>query len=103
MALIPTVLRPAFVIRRNAIRKGVFGPSAVWKLVAVAVFARGAISKFGGRSPDQLGRRSLRVGQTLSIAVVAPLGRKQAKRAGITKKTLEAGARAELAAARPAS
>lgn len=100
---VPVLFRPKYILRRYAVRKGVFGPSTVWKLVAVGVVLHRALGDTFGRKPDRLGRRTLSAGQVLSIAVVAPMGRKQAKRAGVTKKTLEAAARADLAAARSAS
>lgn len=99
MGLIPVVLRPGFILRRNAMRKGLLGPSNLWKIVALVVFGRSTITRMFGRRPDVLGTRTIGVGHVVSVAVAAPLGRKQAKRAGITKSVLEAAARADLEAA----
>jgi hypothetical protein len=103
MALIPVTLRPSFVIRRNAMRKGVLGPSTLWKLVAVVVFGRSTLKKVFGRNAEFLGSYTIGIGHVLSLAVAAPLTRKQAKRAGITKASLETAARAELEAAQRSS
>jgi hypothetical protein len=103
MALIPLTLRPSFLIRRNAMRKGVLGPSTLWKVVAAIVFGRSTIKKVFGKQAEPLGKRTIGVGGVLTVAAAAPLSRRQAKRAGVTKKTLEADARADLEAAQQAS
>jgi len=103
MAQIPLLLRPSFVIRRNAMRKGVLGPSTLWKVVAAVVFGRSTIRKMFGRQSESLGRRTIGVGTVMTVAVVAPLSRRQAKRSGITKGSIAAGAHAELEAAQQAS
>ena len=99
MALIPLMLRPSFVLRRNAMRKGVLGPSTLWKVVAAVVFGRSTIKKVFGKQSESLGKRTVGVGTVMTVAVVAPLSRRQAKRSGITKDSVAAGARAELEAA----
>lgn len=96
MALVPVTLRPSFVIRRNAMRKGVLGPSTVWKVVAFVVFGRNIAKRLFGRHPESLGTRTIGVGQVLTVAAAAPLARRQAKRAGITKASLERAAWADL-------
>ena len=103
MALIPLTLRPSFVLRRNAIRKGVLGPSTLWKIVAALMFGRSTIKKAFGKQPESLGERTLGVGSVLTVAAAAPLSRRQAKRAGVSKQSLAADARAELEAAQSAS
>ncbi len=103
MALVPLTLRPSFVIRRNAMRRGLLGPSTFWKVVAVFVFGRSTLKRLFGRNVEQLGTRTVGVGTVLTVAATAPLTRKQAKRAGISKASLAAAARADLEAASPAS
>ena len=103
MALVPLTLRPSFIIRRKAMRLGVLGPSTFWKLVAVVVFGLNTLKRVFGRNVEHLGTRSLATGGTLTVATTAPLRRKQAKRAGISKAALEAAARADLEAAAPTS
>jgi len=103
MALVPVSARPSFIIRRNAMRKGVLGPSIPWKIVAAVVFGRSTVKKVFGKHPQQLGRRTIRVGSVMTVAASAPLTRRQAKRVGVTKASLAEEARAELEAAQPAS
>lgn len=103
MALIPRTLQPSFVVRRNAMRKGVLGPSTLWKIVAAVIFGRSTIKKVFGKHPEELGKRTIRVGSVMTVAASAPLTRRQAKRAGVTKASLAADARAELEAAQQAS
>jgi len=103
MALVPVTARPSFIIRRNALRKGVLGPSVLWKVVAVFVFGGSTVKKVFGKQPQNLGMRTIRVGSVMTVAASAPLTRRQAKRVGVTKASLAADARAELEAAQPAS
>jgi hypothetical protein len=103
MALIPLTLRPSFIIRRNAMRKGLLGPSTLWKVVAAVVFGRSTIKRILGKQPEELGKRTIGVGSLITVAAAAPLSRRQAKRAGITRAALEANAHAELEAAQQAS
>ena len=103
MALIPLALRPLSVVRRNAMRKGVLGPSTLWKVVAAVVFGRSTIKKVFGKQPELLGRRTIGVGTVLTVAAAAPLSRRQAKRRGITKDSVAADARADIEAAQRAS
>jgi hypothetical protein len=102
MAL-PPLLRPSFIIRRNAMRKGLFGPSTFWKIVAVVVLGRGTLQRVFGRKTERLGVRTIRPGHVITVAAAMPLTRKQARGAGISKDALAAQARAELEAAQQAS
>ena len=103
MALLPITLRPSFFIGRNAMRKGVLGPSTFWKVVALFHFGPKVIKRLAGKQPDDLGKRTIGVGSLITVAATVPLTRRQAKRAGITKASLAADARAELEAAQQAS
>jgi hypothetical protein len=103
MALIPLTLRPSFIVRRNAMRKGLLGPSTFWKVIAVVVLGRGTLKRVFGRHPDRFGTRIIRPGHVITVAAALPLTRKQAKRAGLSKDVLAAEARAELEAAQQAS
>ena len=96
-------LRPTVYIRRRALREGLLGPSFVWRTIALYILGRGVLRKMFGKQVDHLGRRRLAAGQTMSIAVLAPMSRKERKRTGTTRAGLEAAARADLAAARRAS
>lgn len=103
MALIPVLLRPSFIIRRNALRKGILGPSALWKIVAIALFGRRVLQRLFGKQPEYLGRRSIGVGHVITVAAATPLSRRQAKRIGVSRQSLAADARADLEAAQRAS
>jgi hypothetical protein len=103
MALVPRTMRPSFIIRRNARRKGLLGTSNLWRAVAVVVFGRDALRKAFGKQPEMLGTRTIGVGHVITVAATVPLTRKQAKRSGITKDSLRADAVAELEAAQQAS
>ena len=99
MALIPYALRPSVVIRRKAMRLGILGPSSFWKVVAVFVFGRKTLKKFFGKTPDDLGTRTIGVGSFISVAVLTPLTRKERKRRGVTLASARADAAADLEAA----
>jgi hypothetical protein len=103
MALVPRTLRPSFIIRRKAMRRGVLGPSTFWKVVAAVVFGRSTLKRVFGRNVEQLDTLSVGVGTVLTVAATAPLTRKQAKREGISKASLEAAAWADLEASSPTS
>ena len=103
MALVPITLRPSFIVRRNAMRKGVLGPSTFWKVVAVGLFGRNTLRKLFGKHPDLLGTRTIGVGHVITVAASVPLTRRQAKRAGISKEQLRDEAVAELEAAQRVS
>ena len=80
----PRVLSPAFLIRNNALYRGVLGPSKFWKAVAVVVFGRGLLRQVFGKHPDVLGTEKLRAGQSVTITSIPAstrAERKQAKRA----------------------
>jgi hypothetical protein len=103
MAFVPLTLRPSFLIRRNALRKGLLGPSMLWKVVAAVVFGRSTLKKVFGKTAEPLGVRTIGKGHLITVAAAAPLSRRQAKRAGVTKRALTAAARADLEAAQQAS
>jgi hypothetical protein len=54
MALIPYAYRPSVVIRSKALRRGVFGPSTLWKVIAAFVFGRSTLKKIFGRNEEVL-------------------------------------------------
>lgn len=103
MALVPLTLRPSFIIRRNATRKGLLGPSMFWKIVAAVVFGRSTLKKIFGKTAQPLGVRTIGAGHFITVAAATPVSRRQARRAGITKDAIAAAARADLEAAQQAS
>lgn len=98
MAFVPLILRPSFVVRRNALRKGLLGPSTLWKVVAAVVFGRSTLKRFFGRTAEPLGVRTIGTGHLITVAAAVPLSRRQAKRVGVTKSAIAAAARADLEA-----
>ncbi len=103
MAQLPVLFRPKYIIRRKAMRRGLFGPSRVWRVVALIIVFENSLRKVFGSQPEQLGRRTIAAGSVLTVAAANPLTRRQAKRLGITKAKLAAAARADLEAAQRAS
>lgn len=103
MARLPPNLRPKYLLRRKAMRHGLFGRSNLWRAVAFVLIFQNSLSKFFGKHPERLGKRRIGVGHVITVAAVAPLTRKQRKASGITRATLEAAARADLEAAQRAS
>ncbi len=103
MAQLPVLLRPKYLIRRRALRSGVFGPSRLWRYIAFAIIFENGLRRFFGKQPDRLGTRRIGVGHVITVASYVPLTRKQRKASGITKASLGAAARADLEAAQQAS
>jgi hypothetical protein len=102
MAL-PVLLRPKYLIRRKALRSGLFGPSRMWRSVAFVIIFGNGLKKFFGKTAEPLGVRTIGKGHLITVAAAAPLGRRQAKRAGVTKSAIAAAARADLEAAQRTS
>ncbi len=100
---LPYPMRPAVVIRRRAIWRGVLGSSIFWKIVAGWVFGRSTLKKLFGRQPEHLGKERVKTGEFLTIRVHTPLSRREQRRTGITKAALRAQAEADVRAARRAS
>lgn len=96
MAQLPVLLRPKYLIRRRALRSGLFGPSRLWRYVAFVIIFENTLRKFFGKQPDRIGTRAIGVGHVITVASYTPLTRKQRKASGITKASLEAAARADL-------
>jgi len=103
MAQFPVLFRPKYLIRRKALRNGLFGPSRLWRVVAFWIIGSNALKKTFGKSPERLATRRVGVGHVLTVATYAPMTRKQRRSLGITKESLAADARAELEAAQRAS
>jgi hypothetical protein len=101
MARLPYLLRPAVIIRRNALRRGLFGPSTLWKVVAAWVFGKSTLKKFFGKRPESLG--TWRVGSNGFVNVInaKPTSKKQRRRSGITRRAVIAKAAADAHAAHP--
>lgn len=92
MALLPYSLRPAVIIRRNAIRKGLLGPSLLWKVVAAGVFGRSTLKKVFGKNDEPLGTWKVGGNNFVNVLNAKPPSRKERKRqkrAGLTPKLMK--------------
>lgn len=101
MALLPYALRPAVIIRRRAIWKGLLGPSTFWKIVAAWVFGRSTIKKFFGKNPEPLGRFAVRRNSFVNVINAEPMSKKERKRRGVTKQMVVDQAVHDVAVAKP--
>lgn len=99
MRLVPYSYRPTVVIRRNAIRRGIFGPSIVWKLVAGWVFGRSTLKKFFGKQPEKIAVMRLKPNTFVNVITATPMSRRERKRTGITRAQLLRQAEADVRAA----
>lgn len=99
MALVPYLYRPSVILRRNVLRRGVFGGSPLWRVIAVGYYGRRFIKRHVGRQPELLGTYQLGMGAFLSVATSKPVKRRVARRAGITLASLRAQADADAQAA----
>jgi hypothetical protein len=100
MKLVPYAYRPSVVVRRKAMQRGVFGPSTLWKGIAVAVYGRNAFKSFFGKQPERIDKVRLRTGEQLTIRTAKPLSRREQRRTGINRATLLAQAEADVRAAK---
>lgn len=102
MAL-PPLLRPSYVIRRKALRRGVLGPSTFWKIVAVFVLGRQSLKRVFGKNPEVVATERLAMGEFVRVAAIRPMTRRERRRDPGAKARLVAQAHADVAAARSAT
>jgi hypothetical protein len=80
MALIPRVLRPSLIIRRKALADGIFGPSTLWKAVAVLVFGRSTLKKVFGKNAELIEVAELKgPGHVMQIRTLPPSARRRGR------------------------
>ena len=82
MPLIPVVA--VTTLKRQALRKGVMGPSTGWKIVAVFAFGGPIVRRLVSKQTDVLTIETLKPGESVNISTYPALTRaerKQAKRA----------------------
>lgn len=99
MKLIPLTMRPGFVIRRKAMRRGLLGPSTFWKVVALGVFGRSTLKRVFGRQPEYIAKERIKPDAFLNVITATPLSRKERRRTGITRALLLEQALADVEAA----
>ncbi len=88
MALLPYALRPSFIIRSRAIRRGILGNSMLWKGVAVVVFGRRFLRAFFGKRPEPLGAWNVESDGFVNVLKAAPVTKRGLLKAGVSKKML---------------
>jgi hypothetical protein len=82
MPKLPYAYRPSVIIRGKALRKGLFGPSTFWKLVAAVVFGRSTVKKMFGRNEQLLDTMVLKGGGRLvQVETIREPTRRQRRRA----------------------
>lgn len=64
------LLSPTFMLRRKALRLGVFGDSRFWQFVAFVIFTRRVIRKVMGSDPIVAGVERIRPGETIILTGV---------------------------------
>jgi len=77
----------AFMLRRNALYKGVLGGHYVWRVVGVVVWVPHLIRRMAGREEQLLTLETLKPGQGVRVGTVVPSSatrrqRRASKRAG---------------------
>ena len=100
MALVPRLLRPSVIIRRNATYKGLLGGNKGWLAVGVVLWSKSFLKKTFGKQEEILTTEKLKKGQFLRIDAVAPPSRRQRRKA---KRAHRRSAAATKAASRAAT
>ena len=80
MPVVPRMLRPSVVIRRNALYKGLLGGSKGWLAVGGVLWSRSFLKKTFGKNEELLTIEKLTKGQFLRIDAVQLPTRRQRRR-----------------------
>ena len=82
MPLLPYAYRPSVIVRSKALRRGVFGPSTMWKVIAAFVFGRSTLKKIFGRNEEVLEVAKLKGGgRVMQIETIKAPTRRERRRA----------------------
>ena len=100
MALVPRLLRPSVIIRRNATYKGLLGGHKGWLAIGVVLWSKSFVKKTFGKQEEILTTEKLKKGQFLRIDAVAPPTRRQRRKATRVRRRSEAAAKAASQAAK---
>ena len=95
--LLAFAVQPVAYLKRNAMRRGVLGPSLAWRVVAVAVYSPGAAKKIFGKEVEVISTEKVGKDSFANVITVPPMSKKQQRATGITKKVLEAQAASDVA------
>jgi hypothetical protein len=78
---ISRLLKPSVIIRRNALYKGVLGGRRGWQVVGVVIWSKSLVKRVFGKHEEMISTEKLKKGQFVRIDAVAPLTRRQRRRA----------------------
>jgi hypothetical protein len=95
MPVVPKLLRPSVLIRRNAVYKGLLGGSKGWLAIGGVLWSKSFLKKTFGKNEEFLTVEKLTKGQFLRIDAVKPPSRRQRKKARRAAKREEARAKAD--------
>ena len=77
------MMRPTMVIRAQAFRKGLFGPSRFWRTIAYGIIGKRLIKRYFGREPEIIEVARLKGGSHwMEIRTYDPQSRRARRRAG---------------------
>jgi hypothetical protein len=94
MPLVPKLLRPSVILRRNATYKGLLGGQKGWLAVGVVLWSKSFLKRTFGKSEEILTTEKLTKGQFLRIDAVQLPSRRQRKATQRTEKRSIAAAKA---------
>lgn len=80
MALVPRLLRPSVLIRRQAMYAGFLGSSTFWKVVGVLVFGKSTLKRFFGKQPEVIDVSRLGPGHVLQLVTARPVTRRRRRK-----------------------
>lgn len=78
MALLPATT--VAILKRRALREGVFGQSTAWKLVAVVAFGGALVRRLASKRAEVVLVEELRVGESMRITPLPPASRRSRRR-----------------------
>jgi hypothetical protein len=62
-----SILAPSALLFSNAMRKGIFGDSRLWKVVGIAILTRRGLKKVLGSEPQTVAIERLKPGETIVL------------------------------------
>ncbi|MEX2626285.1 MAG: hypothetical protein WD225_05340 [Ilumatobacteraceae bacterium] len=70
------------VLKRRALRDGIFGQSTAWRVVAVVAFGAPLVRRLVAKRPDVVLIEELLPGESMQITPIAPTSRRSRRRSG---------------------
>jgi hypothetical protein len=62
-----SILAPSALLFSNAMRKGIFGDSRMWKVVGIAMLTRRGLKKLMGAEAETVALERIRPGETIIL------------------------------------